>query len=282
MNIGSDGILTISGRYFGSEAGSVIFDKITYSFSPNDQQLESWTDTEIKLNAANTGLNGLTEILVTKTNGKKTGRTITISGNSGTVNAFGNIQSFKDYSILVSKYITWLVWSEKDQSFTVQGEYELPRDLELIGGQNEVTGYLNSFNGGSATPFGFVYAGLAGSNYSGRGFDSFYVNQNGLITDFGKYASFSDLFNTISCYSDGYLFVWGNSSYNTNQTVGYMAYTRLVKEAVPEVTLSKDSYVYNGKTRKPSVTVKVDGFTLTQDKDYTAASVTKTITVTVK
>lgn len=41
------------------------------------------------------------------------------------------------------------------------------------------------------------------------------------------------------------------------------------KPVTPTVTLSKNSYTYNGSVQKPTVTVKVDGVLLKKDQDYT-------------
>ena len=66
----------------------------------------------------------------------------------------------------------------------------------------------------------------------------------------------------------GTVVITGLGEYSGTKTVTYEIRE---KEVIPEVSLSEDSFIYNGETRKPSVTVSDGDNILTPDEDYTVA-----------
>ncbi|MCC8066959.1 MAG: Ig-like domain-containing protein [Clostridiales bacterium] len=107
-------------------------------------------------------------------------------------------------------------------------------------------------------------------------------NQVRSITGDG-YHSADEIYETISTFANV-----ANSPSTPILTDASIAGSSKVELSACSVSLSKSSYVYNGKARKPSVTVKYDGTKLTRGTDYTVSysnnksAGTATVTVTGK
>ena len=165
---------------------------------------------------------------------------------SSPINTYATIQSYKNDAVFLSKDTAWLTWSDDENKFTVTGKYEFDESMAFVGDKGEKAFYSVSFTNGAVTPLGVIFAGMSGNKYYGRGFDTFYLNKDGTMTDFGKYASFEDLYLSRACYTDDYLYVWGNSYYSGDDVVGYLTYTKLdvpadetVEEIVSDMTLDE-------------------------------------------
>ena len=187
------------------------------------------------------------------------------------VNDYASIQTIGNSTVVASKQTIWLNWLESEQKFQLQNMEELSLVFEAVGKEFSPVQYISAITCGANTPFGPVFAGMPGNAYTGRGFDTFFLGSDGTVTAYDKYVSFADLYNSLACYTEGYLFVWGDSYYNQDTSLGYMAYTKLVKQVTPEITLGATNYTYDGKVKTPSVSVKADGQPLKEGRDYTVS-----------
>ncbi|MBR3245521.1 MAG: hypothetical protein IKF90_22955, partial [Parasporobacterium sp.] len=183
------------------------------------------------------------------------------------VNQYATIQTFGDSTIILANSTIWLKWSESDKKFVTEGHADL-HTFEDYGREHGAVQFVNSLLCGTNTPFGAVFAGVPGNNYTGRGFDTFFMGKDGSVKAFDRYVSFADLYDSKACYTNGFLIVWGDTFYKQDGTFGYMACTPLVKEVTPEIKLSQSSYTYDGKVKTPDVIVKADGQILKNGRDY--------------
>lgn len=187
------------------------------------------------------------------------------------INDYANVNTFGNTTVFMSAQTKWMEWSDKEQKFTNIKTAKISYDVDTIGAETkeEDVVYINMLTGGALTPYGVVFAGVSGNVYTGRGFDTFYFDNTGKITDFGKNVSMADVYKAKSCYMDGYLYAFGVSYYNENKAFGRFVYTKLTKAVTPQVTLGGTEFTYNGKVQTPSVTVKAEGYTLKNGQDYT-------------
>ena len=94
-----------------------------------------------------------------------------------------------------------------------------------IGEQGEPVTFIPTY-AGTLTGEGLLIAGFPGSGYTKRGYDTFFLDTDGKITPFRKYASYADLYDTRTCYTGGYLYVWGTSYFNGDGSIGHLVWTR--------------------------------------------------------
>ena len=142
------------------------------------------------------------------------------------VNMFAEASNCGDTAAFVAAQVLWLSWSEADHKWSVSGTYEFSDpSFMTIGEQGEPVTFIPSY-AGTLTGEGLLIAGFPGSGYTKRGYDTFFLDTDGKITPFRKYASYADLYDTRTCYTGGYLYVWGTSYFNGDGSIGHLVWTR--------------------------------------------------------
>lgn len=143
-----------------------------------------------------------------------------------TVNMYAEVSTFGDTAAFVAPQILWLSWSEADQKWSVSGTYEFSDPSFItIGKPGDPVTFIPSYSG-SLTEEGLLIAGFPGSTFTGRGYDTFRLDPDGTMTPFGRFASYADLYDTKTCYTDGYLYVWGTSYFNGDGSISHLTWTK--------------------------------------------------------
>ncbi|MBR3358881.1 MAG: S8 family serine peptidase [Solobacterium sp.] len=143
-----------------------------------------------------------------------------------TVNMYAEGSTFKDTAAFVAPQVLWLSWSEADQKWSVSGSYEFSEpSFVTIGGPGDPVAFIPSY-AGSLTDEGLLMAGFPGSYFTKRGYDTFRLDPDGTMTPFNKFASYADLYDTRTCYTDGYLYVWGTSYFNGDGSISHLTWTK--------------------------------------------------------
>ena len=143
-----------------------------------------------------------------------------------TVNMYAEVSTFKDTAAFVAPQILWLSWSQADQKWSVSGTYEFSDQAYMtIGSPGDSVTFIPSY-AGSLTDEGLLIAGFPGSAFTGRGYDTFRLDPDGTMTPFGKFASYADLYDTRTCYTGGYLYVWGTSYFNGDGSISHLTWTK--------------------------------------------------------
>lgn len=128
--------------------------------------------------------------------------------------------------LLVDRCFEWLEWSEEDQQFTSLGMHSLPDEINHLGEIGEPVCMQTQYTG-VILPEGTLGLALNGSNYFNRDYDSFYFDTEEKVTPSEKFVALNDLYETKATCSGGYIYVWGNSFYNGDGSVGYLTYTKV-------------------------------------------------------
>lgn len=135
-----------------------------------------------------------------------------------------------DQVVLFSQQIEWLKWNEETQKFTSEKCYSF---MDTIGTKEATVCFIPQHTA-ALTPDGVLVVAYNGDEYSKRGYDTFWFDQNETETPFEKNAAFGDLYAPLATYTNGYVYVWGDSFYNNDETLGYLAYTQLEKYEILE------------------------------------------------
>ena len=142
------------------------------------------------------------------------------------VNMYAEASTFGDTAAFVSPQTLWLSWSEADQKWSLSGSYEFSDpSFVTIGNPREPVNFI-PFYAGSLTDKGLLIAGFPGNNYIKRGYDTFRLDPDGTMTPFSRFASYADLYDTRTCYTGGYLYVWGTSYFNGDGSISHLTWTR--------------------------------------------------------
>lgn len=140
-----------------------------------------------------------------------------------------SVTSYKNKVLLTDRSYEWLEWSEKDKKFHSYKQDVLPKEMNVVGEVESTVCYAAEF-AGAITPIGTLFTALNGAAYLGRDYDTFFYNPDDeKVVPYEKMASYTDLYAPLASYSSGYFYVWGDTHYNGDGTLGYLTYMKIAK-----------------------------------------------------
>lgn len=140
-----------------------------------------------------------------------------------------SVTSYENLVFLSDRSYEWLEWSEKDQKFHSYKQDVLPGEMAVVGDVGSTICYAAEF-AGAITPIGTLFTALSGAAHLGRDYDTFFYNPDDeKVIPYEKMASYTDLYAPRASYSNGYYYVWGDSHYNGDGTLGYLTYMKIAE-----------------------------------------------------